>query len=76
MSDNTKGYLGLAGMGAAFGITTSILSCISHEALGVSLGFSPVSLKNVIKVGVLSGGTLSGLFAIDNKWGIFTSLGI
>ena len=76
MKESIKGYLKLAGYGAGFGITTSVLSCISHKALNVQLGFSPLSIKNVIKVGVLSGGTAAGIFAIDNQWGVLTYIGL
>ena len=70
MSSQKIEYLKAAGLGAAFGISTSILSCICHETLGVSLGFSPVSINNLVKVGVLSGGTLTAFIAVNEKWNI------
>ena len=71
-----KGYLKVAGYGAGFGITTSALSCISHKLLNAPLGFSPLTLKNVLKVGVLSGGTAAGIVAIDEKWGVLKHIGL
>ena len=69
-----KEYLKFSGVGAAFGITTALLSGLSKELVNVPLGFSPLSAKNVLKVGVVSGGTTAGLLALDEKWNIITKL--
>ena len=71
---NAKGYLKLMGMGAAFGITTSLLSGLSNEVVKQPLGFSPLSLKNLLKVGALSGGTFPVLVVADEKWKISDNL--
>ena len=73
---DAKGYLRLAGYGAGFGITTSLLSGLSNALVKAPLGFSPLILKNVLKVGVLSGGTTIGIFLIDDKWGVLKHIGI
>ena len=69
-----KEYLKVSGLGAAFGITTSVLSGISNELVKTPLGFSPLTLKNVLKVGVVSGGTTAGLLALEDNWKIITKL--
>ena len=74
MNDKTKTYLKFSGFGVAFGITTSVLSCISHKALNVPLGFSPLTPKNVIKVGALSGGTTAILLAMEENWRILSKI--
>ena len=74
MKDTTKTYLRFSVFGAAFGITTSVLSCISHKALNVPLGFSPLTTKNVIKVGALSGGTTAVLIGTEDNWRILTKI--
>ena len=76
MKESTKGYLKLAGYGAGFGITSNLLSGLSNALTKQSLGFNPPSLKNLVKVGLLSGGTAAGLVAIDNQWGIFSKMGV
>ena len=73
---NAKGYLKLAGYGAGFGITTSLLSGLSSALIKAPLGFSPLTLKNVLKVGALSGGAAVGIFAIDDKFGVLTYIGL
>ena len=45
MKESTKGYLKLAGYGAGFGITTSLLSGLSNALVKQPLGFSPLTLK-------------------------------
>ena len=74
MKDDIKDYIKAAGLGAAFGITTSILSGLSNELVKVPLGFSPLTAKNVLKVGVVSGGTTAALLALEENWGIITKL--
>ena len=74
MNGDIKDYIKISGLGAAFGITTSVLSCISHEVLSVPLGFSPLTPKNVVKVGVVSGGTTAALFALEENWRIISKL--
>ena len=77
MSDiEAKGYLKIAGYGAGFGITTSLLSGLSNELTKTSLGFSPLTLKNVLKVGVVSGGAAAGIVAIDEKWKVLKYIGL
>ena len=76
MKESAKGYLKIAGYGAGFGITTSLLSGLSNALVKAPLGFSPLTLKNVLKVGVLSGGTAAGIVAIDNQWGFLTKIGL
>ena len=76
MKDSTKGYLKLAGYGAGFGITTSLLSGLSNALVKAPLGFSPLTLKNVLKVGILSGGTAVGIIVIDDKFGVLTHIGL
>ena len=76
MTSDLKEYLKMAGYGAVFGISTSVISGLSNELIRQPLGFSPLSIKNLLKVGVLSGGTLGTAFAIDDKWGIFTKIGL
>ena len=73
---DAKGYLKVAGYGGGFGITTSLLSGLSNALTKSSLGFSPLSLKNVLKVGVLSGATAAGIVAIDEKWGVLKYIGL
>ena len=73
---SAKGYLKLAGYGAGFGITTSLLSGLSNALVKAPLGFSPLNLKNVLKVRVLSGGTTVGIFLIDDKWRVLTYIGL
>ena len=73
---DAKGYLKVAGYGAGFGITTSLVSGgITYFTKQLN-GFSPLTLKNVLKVGLLSGGTAAGIFAIDDKWKILTKIGL
>ena len=74
--EDIKGYPKLAGYGAAFGITTSALSGLSNELTKQPLGFAPLTLKNLLKVGILSGGTVAAIFAIDNKWKVLTNIGL
>ena len=76
MKETTKGYLKIAGYGVGFGITTSLLSGLSNSLVKAPLGFSPLTLKNVLKVGVLSGETAVGIVAIDDKWKVLTYIGI
>ena len=76
MKESTKGYLKIAGYGAGCGITTSLLSGLSNALVKAPLGFSPLTLKNLLKVGVLSGGTAAGIVAIDNQWGVLTKIGL
>ena len=76
MTIDKKEYLKVAGMGAGFVITTSLLSGLSNALTKDHLGFSPLTLKNVVKLGALSGVTAAGLFAIDDKWGVLTKIGL
>ena len=75
MKETTKAYLFFTASGAAFGITTSLLSGLSNELVKAPLGFSPLTLKNVLKVGILSGLTATGLFALEVNWEILTKIG-
>ena len=74
MNDRVKNYLKTSGLAAAFGITTSVLSCISHKVFNAPLGFNPLSPKNVIKVGALSGGTAAVLLYTEEKWRLLTKI--
>ena len=76
MSSEPIEYLKIVGIGATFGITTSILSHISNQTTGTPLGFSPLSIKKLAKVGLISGATLTALIAADEKWKIVDSFNI
>lgn len=67
MSQAQTEYIKTAGVGALVGITTSLVSWASNEIFHQPLGFSPVSFKNIIKVGLVSGATLTGVIAINEK---------
>ena len=74
MSDTGKAYVLFTGSGAAFAITLSVLSCISHEALNFPLGFSPLTLKNLVKVGVLGGLTGAGIITLELNYDILQKI--
>ena len=74
MKESTKAYIFFTGTGAVFGITTSVLSGLSNDLVKVPLGFSPLSFKNLIKVGVISGATAAGIFTIELKWDVLQKI--
>ena len=76
MTIDGKGYLKVAAYGGGFRITTSLLSGLINALTKTSAGFSPLTLKNVLKVGVLSGGTAAGIVAIDEKWDVLKHIGL
>ena len=50
-------YTPLMILGAGIGLSSSIISSLSREAFNVNWGYSPISMKNIVKVGALSAGT-------------------
>ena len=76
MTIDGKGYLKVAGYGAGFVITTSLFSAGISSLTKQSLGFSPLTLKNVLKVGIASGLTAGGIVAIDEKFDILKHIGL
>ena len=74
MKDTTKTYILFTGSGAVFAITLSVLSCISHKALNFPLGLSPITLRNLVKVGVLGGLTGAGIITLELNYNILTKI--
>ena len=74
MNDTKKAYVLFTVSGAAFGITTSLLSGLSNELVKAPLGFSPLTLKNLLKVGVLSGLTGAGIITLELNYDILSKI--
>ena len=74
MNDTKKAYILFIGSGSAFAITLSVLSCISHKALNFPLGFSPLTLKNLVKVGALGGLTGGGIITLELNYDILQKI--
>ena len=51
------------GTGAAVGLVGSIASGISSEVFRTPLGYSPLSIKNFFKAGIISGLSTMGVIA-------------
>ena len=49
------------GTGAAVGLVGSTISMLSNEIIRTPLGFSPMSIKKVVKVGLVSGLSTMGV---------------
>ena len=49
------------GTGALVGVVGSTISMLSNEVIRTPLGFSPMSFKNVVKVGIVSGLSTMGV---------------
>ena len=49
------------GTGALIGIMGSTISMLSKEIVNTPLGYSPMGVKNVVKVGVCTGVTTTGM---------------
>ena len=47
-------YTPLMLLGAGIGLSGSIISALSKEGLNIDWGFSPISIKNGVKVSILS----------------------
>ena len=54
---NLKDYAAIGVSRATVGILASCLSALSGEVFNVPLGFCPLSIKNILKVGFISAGT-------------------
>ena len=76
MTIDGKGYFKVAVYGAGFVITTSLFSAAISSLTKQPSGFSPLTLKNVLKVGVASGLTAGGIVAIDEKWDVLKHIGL
>ena len=76
MTIDGKGYLKVAGYGAGFVITTSLFSAVISSLTKQPNGFSPPTLKNVMKIGVASALTASGIVALDEKFDILKHIGL
>ena len=50
-------YTPLMLLGAGIGLSGSIISTLSKEEFNIDWGYSPINLKNGLKVGILSVGT-------------------
>ena len=55
------------GTGAIIGVVGSTLSMISYEASRVPLGYSPMSIKNFVKVEISTGFTAMIIIAVRDK---------
>ena len=47
-------YVPLMLFGAGTALTASVISTLSKEAINTDWGYSPISVKNTVKVGILS----------------------
>ena len=50
-------YAPLMGFGAGTALTASVISTLRKENFNTDWGYLPISVKNVVKVGVLSAGS-------------------
>ena len=67
MSLDVKDYVKIALSMSSLGVLTSGISALSSEVFNVPLDFSPFNIKNVLKVGILCGGTTVVLAAIGDR---------
>ena len=74
MSIKGETYLKFSAGGAAFGITTSVLSGAIGYLTRQSLGLAPLNLKNVLKTGVLGGGTAALILAGEEHFHLLTKI--
>ena len=74
MNEKAKHYLKFSAVGAGFGISTNLVAAGISSLTKQSLGFSPLTLKNVLKVGVLSGGTAGLLLMGEEHFGLLTKI--
>ena len=74
ISEKSKHYLRFSAAGAAFVVSTNLVGAGISPLIKQSLGFSPLTLKNVVKVGVLSGATAGLLLFGEEKFELLTKI--